>query len=191
MLIHDIIKIRLVEEGYFKDNYPYHLISDSEMCDMFIGSDDSYFYSKYPCVPESIEFHGYYDALVRSIKYHIEHLKRDASTFTEEPESARSSYKFPDWVYSYMLGIVISVDSSARDIHDLSALLGLEKTNDSFDSALSQSCFEVSKKWINKTQTSQSVLFEGEVVYLRPYTIFGEPHVIKALRLEQADPIGR
>lgn len=40
-LVHDLIKIKYVREGYLP-NYPYHLISDSEMCDAFINNELNY-----------------------------------------------------------------------------------------------------------------------------------------------------
>lgn len=190
MLIHDIIKIKLVQDGYLP-NYPYHLISDKEMCDAFIGYDDSYFYANYPCLVHDTEFEGYYNTLVSSIKYHVEHLKRSASTFEEESEESRNNYIFPDWVYSYMLPAVISVNSSERDIHDLAVLLEISRSDDTFDSILSRKCLAVSKQWIEKTQITNIVTFDGKEVNKRPYTVFGEPHVIKALRIQQADPFSR
>ena len=36
--IHDIIKIKYVREGWLP-NWPYHLISDQEMCDAFLKQD--------------------------------------------------------------------------------------------------------------------------------------------------------
>ena len=38
MLVHDVIKIRLVEDGYLP-NYPYHMMSDREMIAAFMGTD--------------------------------------------------------------------------------------------------------------------------------------------------------
>ena len=38
MLVHDLIKIKLVRAGYLP-NYPYHLISDKEMCEAFISAN--------------------------------------------------------------------------------------------------------------------------------------------------------
>lgn len=190
MLIHDIIKIKLVQDGYIS-NYPYHLISDKEMCDAFIGYDDSYFYANYPCLVDDLEFQGYYNTLVASIRYHIEHLKRSAATFEEESEAARNNYTFPDWVYSYMLSSVISINSSERDIHDLAALLKINRSDDTFDSILSKKCLTISKRWVDKTQITDIVTFNGSEVNKRPYTIFGEPHVIKALRIQESDPFSR
>ena len=60
-LIHDTIKIKFIKAGYLP-NYPYHMISDSEMCDAFLhneaasGEDTQlagFFVDMYPC-PDTV-----------------------------------------------------------------------------------------------------------------------------------------
>lgn len=161
-LIHDTIKILFIEEGYLP-NYPYHLISDEEMLDAFISSDDTgFFFDYYPLVDESLK--SEYDKLVEEIRYHISVFKTS------------DSYELPNWIYSYMLKTVISTQSSEYDIHDMLVLMNLDNLNDIFTEEASAFCYETSSKWIAKLPKAQQEH--------RPPTIFGEPHVIKALRLQ-------
>lgn len=175
MLIHDLVKIRLTDAGYLM-NYPYHMISDKEMCDAFIG-DGGYFYDTYPLLDPSLE--SAYTNLVKSIKYHI-------GVMLAAPEDSRA---LPSWVYSYMLGSTISVHSLSLDIHDLILPLGVDNTDDIFDGRASVACFHESEKWIRKTMIKETVELDGDIIDLRPPTMFGEPHVIKSIRLSQASPV--
>lgn len=169
-LIHDVIKINLTREGYLP-NYPYHLISDSEMCDAFMKDGQGYFYNEYPLLDESLK--SYYDDIVTAIQYHIDQCKK-----TEVDE-----YTFPDWIYSYMLGSVISVNSDPYEIQYLADMLNLEVEYGEFSSLLSSNCLKCSQDWIRKLP-KQIVKVDGKDINLRPPTIFGEPHVIKYLRLK-------
>lgn len=93
-------------------------------------------------------------------------------------------YVFPDWVYSYMLGSVISVNSDGYDIQDLADMLNIEVDYGIFSSSLSSACYQISQEWLKKvTPDSRYLRTEDETLDLRPPTIFGEPHVIKYLRL--------
>lgn len=243
MLIHNLIKMKLIDNGYLP-NYPYHLISDEEMINAFLGkksvSDDpenpryelvGYFIDKYPALSSpttlgSTSVSMSYDNLVLTI-YCILQLyliyKAD-----------NKIYEIPDWVYSYMLGSVISVDSDKKDIHDLIYPLGVDNIDDDFDYAAEDACNKESIKWLKSSNqvatetlsnyfyyenpdtheesgilcdtwfqdgkdqptelsyvyTSEYSLFGSETakkpvnaIYLRPPTIFGEPHVIKSIRL--------
>lgn len=168
-MIHTIIKINLSKEGYLP-NLPPHLISDSEMCDAFLpklGSDDhenpSYFYDNYPCISDSLS--AEYEELVSCIDYHINQLR----------QSTQDMYILPDWVYSYMLGRVVSVNSSIRDKHDLLVLLNLDNIDDNFTEAAALSCLSISREWLRKLPSDR--------LNHRPPTMFGENHVIKSLRL--------
>lgn len=168
-LMHDIIKIKYSREGYLP-NWPYHLISDSEMCDAFLNTNSySYFYDTYPNVDSSLQ--NVYDSLVAAIQYHINALKL----------STDESYAMPDWVYSYMLGAVIGPNSSQQDIHDLLVLLDTDNIDDIFTPVASLACYDVSKLWVNKISSDARLH--------RPPTCFGEPHVIKSLRLRNAATI--
>ena len=168
-LVHDLIKIKYVREGYLP-NWPYHLISDQEMCEAFLSKSDDeyigYFVDNYPNVNSNLS--GIYDDLVNTIYSYIVKCHNEPS----------DTYTFPDWIYSYMLGTVISVNSSTEDIHDLLVLLNADNLNDVFDSTAAQACYDVSKLWVNKLNSY------GQDY--RPPTCFGEPHVIKSLRVSAA-----
>lgn len=173
-LIHDIIKINMVREGYLlkststsqMSNYPYHLISDEEMCDAFLNdSGNSYFDYYYPCISESLR--EPYEALKSQIQYHLNLLKQ-----------SDSAYSLPNWVYSYMLKSTISVRSDPQDIHDMLVMMSLDNRDDIFTSAAAGRCYEISSGWVVK--------YPIHIREHRPPTIFGEPHVIKSLRLNEA-----
>jgi hypothetical protein len=199
MLIHDLIKIKYAQSGYLP-NYPYHLISDEEMCDAFISnvkfdiassdsndkyaiikSGEGYFFDTYPLLDNSMARE--YANLVIAIVYQLNELK----------SSNDEDYELPNWIYSYMLGEVISVDSDSKDIHDLIYLMGVDNKSDEFIAESSLSCLETSKKCVKRlsdTTTLQTTINEENITFSsRPPTMFGEPHVIKYLRLQEADPI--
>lgn len=171
-MMHDTIKVNLIQQGYLP-NYPYHLISDEEMCDAFIKEDGTgYFYDYYPLVDDSLK--SPYDNLVKAIMHYINECK--------QPQV--DEYVFPDWVYSYMLGSVISVNSDGYDIQDLADMLNIQVDYGIFSPSLSSACYQVSQEWLKKvTPDSRYLRTEDETLDLRPPTIFGEPHVIKYLRL--------
>lgn len=228
MFIHDLIKIKLVDEGYLP-NIPYHLISDAEMCNAFI--DDSqgilrgYFIDNYPAyTSDNINAVYAYQNLILSIYCYLQLYLQYHKDNIE--------YKIPDWVYSYMLGSVISVNSDKRDIHDLIFPLGVDNIADDFDDACMQACFDESFKRIRQINGCESIdlpayadviadklrtvhildtddrpkslysiysnaytisssLFSPIVkaanqILSHPPTIFGEPLIIKSLRLKQA-----
>lgn len=181
MFVHDIIKIQLSQLGYLPD-YPPHLISDEEMCDAFLpyvydednpesGYDAfmevpiNFFRDMYPLLDDSLE--SAYKKLISEIAYHIYQLKNTLD----------DSYVLPDWVYSYMLGIVISVNSPTKDKHDLFVLLNTDNLYDEFNDSCAEACYYESIEWLKKLPTSQKIH--------RPPTMFGEPHVIKSLRLKE------
>jgi len=182
MFIHDIVKIRLSSLGYLP-NYPYHLISDIEMCDAFLpyeyDSADPYagydacmdapinfFRDYYPLIDESLL--EPYKKLVSEIAWHLNQLKQ-----------ANDTYILPNWVYSYMLNAVLSVNSSQLDLHDLFVLLGTDNLYDEFTVECADACYAESVNWINKLLPAKKIH--------RPPTMFGEPHVIKSLRLKAAN----
>lgn len=167
-LVHNNIKMRLVREGYLP-NYPYHMISDEEMCDAFLhmqedgNSIQGLFADYYPCIDDSLS--SAYNELVSSILYHIDKLK----------SSNDDSYTLPDWVYSYMLGSVIGPSSEIIDIHDMLVLMDKDNREDTFTVQASKECLRISKQWLKKVSKDK--------LDHRPPTMFGEPHVIKSLRL--------
>lgn len=162
-LIHDTIKIKYVEEGYLPD-YPYHLVSDEEMCQAFILNDSNYFDDYYPLIAEDCKEE--YKTLKEAILYHID-------TFLKSIDDDRV---LPDWVYSYMLGTVVSVNSDELDRHDLLVLLDCDNIEDTITAKAQRACYKESKEWLRR-------LTREEALH-RPPTLFGEPHVIKSLRVK-------
>lgn len=189
-LVTDIIKMKLVDMGYLKD-IPYHLISDEEMCDAFINPDENveegYFFDAYPLLSNSSDVVNAYQNLVTVIRYYISELRNSNS----------DKYILPDWVLSYMLGKVISINSDYRDIHDLIKPLGVDNIDDIFTAEAQEACYNASKAWINKLEsktlidsaTDNPILgVNNQLLITRPITMFGEPHIIKYIRLNLVDP---
>lgn len=174
--VHDLIKIKLSESG-FLPNYPPHLISDDEMCDAFLSPEYShtstdavdYFHLQYPCFSKDLSIVKVYTSLVKDIRKELNAFKADLS----------ESRVLPDWVYSYMLGQVVGPNSDTIDIHDLLELLGVDNIDDRFTLAAAKRCYSASVRWLRRY---------GNQVTRTP-TIFGEPHVIKCLRLLQVEAI--
>lgn len=183
MLIHDIIKIKYVNLGYLKKNYPYHLISDEEMFNAFIdlGTDfksslvdpnvkffDSYYPNPfeesdvtYKDTSLSSEYTRLKDYIVTSINNYLKYCDTDTPV------------TLPDWVYTYMLGEVIYNQSEYLDIQDCLTLLNCSNLDNEFTQDACLACYKTSLNYISTLTTG-----------LRPPTVFGEPHVIKNLRLE-------
>lgn len=162
-LVHTLIKIKYVREGYLPD-WPYHLISESEMCQAFLR-ESGYFYTNYPCL----------DSTLLSIYTTLYDYIRD--TIQQALNSKNDEFELPNWIYSYMLGNVISINSNKLDIHDLLVMLNADNIDDEWTPLASRLCYQVSTAWLGKTQ--------GNPIE-RPPTIFGEMHVIKSLRLDNA-----
>lgn len=164
LLVHDVVKIKLSDEGYLP-YYPYHMISDEEMMNAFVLGDNSYFDDYYPLPCDSLK--DQYDLL----KSYVSSCCSDY---------LKSGTTVPDWVYSYMLGEVVGPQSDIRDVHDLLVLLNLDNLYDEFNEKIYQSMYQVSKSSLG----SASDYTRGQDDF-RPATMFGEPHIIKYLRLEQ------
>ena len=190
--IHDIIKIKYSKLGYLP-GYPYHLISDEEMFKAFICLTDSdedkkadhFFEDYYPNpfegknnlyyrkldakgdVISEVSLSDEYDKLKSNIIKVVNLYLQYAGTELAE------NYTIPNWIYTYMLGEVVYANSTYLDIYDTLALLGENNTNNKFTNKACALCYATSIKYISK-QTSGT----------RPPTVFGEPHVIKQLRLE-------
>lgn len=163
MFIHDIIKIKYINEGYLP-NYPYHMITDKEMFDAFLLPEQGYFAVNYPLLATDLQ--NKYDELIAGIQKCIQ-------KYLENDEAV------PSWVYSYMLGNTISVDSEIYDIMYLFEIMNLESdSTDIFSAELQEECLKVSEAWLNKLPAKYGS---------RPATMFGEPHVIKSLRLAAVD----
>lgn len=178
--IHDLAKIRLSQLGYLP-NYPYHLISDEELFDAFISSDPektTYFADYYPCLDENLR--TAYDDLITAILYHINIYKN----------TLQDKAPLPDWIYSYMLGATISVASDPLDIHDLIQPLGVDNIEDVFTPEASSACYSVSRRWIESIGRDIVTLPDGTQIDVRPPTMFGEPHVVKYIRVNIYQPSG-
>ena len=197
--IHDTIKIMYTRQGYLPD-YPYHLISDEEMCDAFIrlpediqanittdffgptlsetsdsvdwfqayldSSDIMYFKDHYPIIDEVLR--SPYEDLVNRIFYEIQAFKNNVD----------DNRVLPDWIYSYMYGSVIGPASDKLDIHDMisSEAMGVDNLYDDYNVYCAIECLRISKDWLRRL-----IVPEGQVQ--RPPTMFGEPHVLKSIRL--------
>ena len=190
MLIHDIIKIKYTRLGYLP-NYPYHLIDDKEMFNAFIALSDSednterFFEDYYPNpfleqdiiydspTGEHISLRGEYirlkEYIINIINDYLNHLGT----------AYQDDYTIPDWIYSYMLGEVVYNKPSNpdefeyKDMLDLLTLLDSNNIKNEMDIYVCRSCYIESTKYISTLTTG-----------IRPPTVFGEPHVIKQLRLE-------
>lgn len=162
MFIHDLIKMNYVNEGYLP-NYPYHMTSDKEMFNAFFA-EGGFFESNYPCV--NPELQEQYDILFNYMKSLVDDFMENGT-------------ELPGWLYGYMLGSVISVNSPELDIDNLFSLFGMNSNIDNieFTPELSEKCYLTSKAWVEKQTT------RGQN---RVPTVFGEPHVIKSLRLDLA-----
>ena len=211
MLADILAKIRLSNSGYLP-NYPYHLISDKELYDAFMDckTGTGYFFDAYPFLNNSA-LAVPYKQLVLTIQYYL--LLAQLST------AANAKEDISDWIYSYMLGFVIGVQSDKKDIHDLIYPLGVDNVDDDFNWQCSVACLNTSQEWIKRKNLSKliripekyedemiSLLSErsilGESLYgvyldnelngvpgavdIRPAAPFGEPHVVKAIRLQQS-----
>lgn len=186
-MIHDIIKIKYSKLGYLP-SYPYHLISDKEMFDAFInlaGDTQSHFFEdNYPnpflqqdLIYKKLNTQGEVVSEV-SLKEEYEKLKSYiikiiSAYLTYQGTESEKNYTIPDWIYTYMLGEVVYNNSEYLDIHDTLALLGVDHIDNKFTNNDCALCYATSLKYI-------STLTSG----IRPPTVFGEPHVIKQLRLE-------
>ena len=164
-LVHDIVKILYSDEGYLP-YYPYHMISDEEMIEAFVKSDSCFFDDFYPLPSEAFKLE--YDELKQYITLCCDKYLSEGTTI-------------PDWVYSYMLGKVIGPMSDQKDVHDLFVLLNLDNLYDEFNEGIYSSILSVSRKVIG----TYSIKSRSSEVEYRPATMFGEPHIIKYLRLEQ------
>lgn len=161
MLIHDYIKTLYINLGYLPNN-AVHLTSDEEMFDAFLR-EDGVFADYYPC--PDITFESAYDELLAYITDKIDdHLNNGTDLLS--------------WIYSYMMLVPVTFDSSDLDILDLGKLLGIETAGQcEFDVEYAEACYAVSTRWLNRASAKHED---------RPPTMFGENHVIKCLRLEES-----
>lgn len=194
MLVHDIIKIKYVNLGYIKKNYPYHLISDEEMFSAFIDlgtefnrnlidpniryfdryypnpfGDNDYIYKKTNSAGEVIAETSLSDEYNKLKSYIVstinDYLQYKGTSHADE-------HLIPSWIYTYMLGEVVYQRSEYLDIQDTLTLLGCSNLDNEFTTDACVACYKVSSNYISTLTTG-----------IRPPTVFGEPHVIKNLRL--------
>lgn len=169
MILFDAIKIQYIQSGYLPD-HPYHLISDMELLDAFIINDENFFDDNYNIETQDEELLELHKMLKDEIIYHVNQAK----------DNNDISY-IPTWVTSYMLGSVICQTSQLKDIDDLISLSNITDVVPAgqFNDILYRSNANISKDWIGKLPSTKKEH--------RPITVFGEPHVIKSLRLAQVD----
>lgn len=193
-LTHDIIKIKYSRLGYLP-NFPYHLISDEEMFNAFIDlsyTDDSsssgeqgdssverFFEDTYPnpflnedvVIENSIGEHISLNSEYCKLKYYI--VNAINSYLLHKDNADANAYTIPDWIYTYMLGEVIYNNSDYLDIHDLLVALDMDNIDNVMTPNVCATCYTISTQYISTLS-----------INVRPPTVFGEPHVIKQLRLE-------
>lgn len=168
--IHDAIKIQYTNLGYLP-GYPYHLISDKEMFEAFLKSDEGFFDSNYPCTGFSDELIVAYEDLKSDIRSRIDNYLNDPYENV-----------IPDWIYSYMIGSTIGPYSSESDIDYLYDLFEMTSNNAflEFTPEIAANCYRESQEWLNRIPVNN-------INEKRKPTMFGEPHVIKSLRLKQSN----
>jgi len=198
MLVHDILKIKYVQLGYIKKNYPYHLISDEEMFNAFIDLGNEDFNNKTTLIDPQVRFFDMYypnpfaeediiykklnskGEVVEEISLSGEYTKLKNyiissinDYLTYYGTANEDKHLVPDWVYTYMLGEVVYQQSDYLDIFDTLALLDCSNIDNEFTQSACVKCYTVSSSYISTLTTG-----------IRPPTVFGEPHVIKNLRME-------
>lgn len=182
MMIHDIIKINLSREGYLPD-YPPHLISDEEMCHAFISHKSTnrgiidWFHSNYP-VPERFVIGATTDADPHKVYSDDAYHALEAEIYDTVQEFIADTdpdKKLPDWIYAYMMGVVVGPYSDVEDRHNMLALMGLDNKDDELTPEVYRACYRVSKLWLSKSNSTDR----------HPHvpTIYIEPHVVKYYRL--------
>jgi len=196
MMIHDILKIKYVRLGYIPKNYPYHLISDKEMFNAFIKLDTTqevqddqvfFFDDNYPNPFDKTDVYrqtkideetgeviiiseiNLYDEYCK-LKAYIVNAINDYLAYRSTPEE--SNHQIPDWIYTYMLGEVVYQNSEYLDIQDTLTLLQCSNLDNEFTKEACIACYVTSLGYVSKLSTNT-----------RPPTVFGEPHVIKQLRM--------
>ena len=196
MFIHDYIKIMYTNMGYLP-GHAYHLVSDKEMFDAFLSLEkdeeteeiilpirtkgffgDCYHFpidmDDYdPSDPDQKALYDAYEELVLFIQSKINDYLENGTII-------------PNWIYSYMIMSTITYDSDEPDIayiremiaENVKADIDMSNALAEFTEDIALACLSISKRWIMKQISKPD---------RRPPTIFGEPHVVKSLRLDQAN----
>lgn len=198
-----LLRIKYVDEGYLP-YWPFHLISDDEM----LNAAREYIQYIYQCPDDYIK--DKYDAvMIRLITILDRYQDKDYYNKYDPEDYGMKPEEIPDWIYSFLMGKVISNSSNYRDVHDLLVLLELDNYYDMMDDEIYNAVYDISKKYLGKypeeysnwdmfwfsqyhpelveeqIEKPQFKILGGESFDVRPPSIFGEPHVIRALRLEQ------
>lgn len=185
MIIHDFIKLTYSNMGYLP-GYPYYLISDDEMFNAFT-KEDGVFNDYYPCpcngdcanclnqCPVDGEGHQIHPNIAEAYQQLKDYMFNMIAKYQSGDIDA-----IPDWIYSYMLFSCIAYQSSELDVDYLNTLLGLDitKGEPEFTLATARGCYNISSAWLKKQPNRTTN---------RPPSMFGEPHVVKSLRLDQAN----
>lgn len=173
MFIHDYIKMIYIEQGYLP-NYSYYLISDKEMVEAF-WKEGGFFEAKYPCPYNRYDEEPCAD-LVEPYKKLKEAIWLRLEAYLKDPENS----SIPNWVYSYMIMNAVTYESLEQDISYISEMVGIDtrKIEAEFTPEVARGCYYTSVEWLKKRPSQ----FKD-----RPPTMFGEPHVIKCLRLKEAN----
>jgi len=175
-MLMDTIKIKYVELGYLP-NWPYHMISDDEVLRAFIINDVNFYQDNYFCSFDLYDIEIWkmhpLQELTKLIWIAVKHV-------------LQRRIELPNWIYPYMLGEVVGPKSSTKDIDDLIELCNLKGIVPSGEMSptLCITLFKISYAWLTKLPRQQ---LEDE--YRMLPTIFGEPHVIKSLRLAKLDGV--
>jgi len=192
MLVHDIIKIKYVQLGYIKKNYPYHLISDEEMFSAFIdlGSEhtsslvdpnvrffDRYYPNPFDETDEYVKKDADGNIIYKANLYDAynnlkSYIVSTINSYLKAFEVSGNAIHLPNWIYTYMLGEVVYQQSDYLDIQDTLALLGCSNIDNEFTKDACIACYKTSLDYTSTLATNT-----------RPPTVFGEPHIIKSLRL--------
>lgn len=203
MFLDDIVKIHFSEAGYLPQYRPAQ-ISDKEMCDAFLSYPNSKYvdsagvvhtrtdderwelylndaspsvfkdnYSVQSIVGFSSAEPDVQSVLTSAYRVLVEGLVHQLDTYKA---SVDDNKVLPNWVYSYMLCSTLTYTSPTLELHDLQSLMNTQKHSDVFDTVTALNCYECSKVWVSRHAQRGA----------RCPTIFGEPHVLKYLRLKSA-----
>ena len=86
-----------------------------------------------------------------------------------------------------MLGEVVYNKSDYLDIEDTLELLGCDNIDNVFTKEACTECYRISSNYITSADVNDFnsyIQLDGVTSRVRPLTVFGEPHVIKSLRME-------
>ena len=206
MLVHDILKIRYSDDGYLI-NYPPHLISEEEMFDAFMNaSGEGYFTDNYPYMLEAEQADNYNQLVLSIMSYiflyeifdeaipdwvysymlgetiSINNDKLDIHDLTVALNTPNVSDAFTDACSAACFSVSTAwIGNSQTNIIDLTKYDSDILTNDFIPKLQSIAVLNP----VGEENTLYDVYVKNErKIYARPATMFGEPHVLKSLRLK-------